>query len=214
MSKHLSVLMAVLLVLVALPIGNSVAEDHVAVTPQSVGFAHVEAGDYHTCAITASGASVCWGNNLHWELGTITPDETYPFPIRPQGMTDTALAITGATNHSCLINAQGTWCWGYGYYGQMGDGEAAQNQTPGLVTGFDNPALISAGGNTTCGLNESGEAYCWGSGGYGEMGNGTAEWVNPSPVLVSIPELETSKISAGYFHVCAVTNGGAAYCWG
>jgi len=214
MSKSRCVLLVIVLLFVLIPFQRTIAENQIDVSPQSVGFSQIEAGDRHTCAITASGASVCWGKNSTRELGTLTPVENYPFPIRPQDMTDTASAITGATNHSCLINAQGTWCWGFGYYGQMGDGEAAQNQTPDQVIGFANPLLISAGGNTTCGVNESGQAYCWGSGGYGEMGNGTSAWINTSPVLVSLLGLEISKISVGYFHVCAVTSAGAAYCWG
>jgi uncharacterized repeat protein (TIGR02543 family) len=37
---------------------------------------------------------------------------------------------------------------------------------------------------------------------------------NPTPLLVSLTGLEVSKISVGAAHVCAVTTGGAAYCWG
>ncbi len=215
MSKSRCVLMIIILLFVLIPSQSTGAENQIEAAIQSVGFSQIEAGNRHTCAITQSGASVCWGKNSTRELGTFTPGENYPFPIRPQDMTDSASAITGATNHSCLINASGqTYCWGSGSYGQMGDEETTDNQTPGQVIGFANPLLISAGGNTTCGLNETGQAYCWGSGGYGEMGNGTINWINTSPVLVSLPGLEISKISVGYFHVCAVTSAGAAYCWG
>lgn len=214
MSKSRCVLMVIILLFVLIPSQSTGAENQIEAAIQSVGFSQIEAGDKHTCAVTASGASVCWGKNTTRELGTFTPAENYPFPIRPQDLTDTASAITGAVNHSCLINAQGTWCWGYGWWGQMGDGEAAQNQTPGQVIGFANPLLISAGGNTTCGVNTSGQAYCWGNGLQGQMGNGTWVDINSTPVPVSLTGLEVSKISVGAAHVCAVTTGGAAYCWG
>lgn len=214
MSKSRYVLMLIILLFVLIPSQSTGAQNQIEAAIQSVGFSQIEAGDKHTCAVTASGASVCWGKNTTRELGTFTPAENYPFPIRPQDLTDSASAITGAVNHSCLINAQGTWCWGYGWWGQMGDGEAAQNQTPNLVTGFANPLLISAGGDTTCGVNTSGEAYCWGNGLHGQMGNGTWVDINSTPVPVSLIGLEVSKISVGAAHVCAVTSAGAAYCWG
>lgn len=213
MAKSRCVLMVIVLLFLLIPSQRTGAENQIEAAIQSVGFSQVEAGDNHTCAISASGASVCWGKNLHWELGTVTPTENYPFPIRPQNLTDTASEIAAAYNHSCLINAQGTWCWGYGWWGQMGDGENTNNQTPNQVIGFDNPLLISAGGDTTCGVNTSGEAYCWGNGLHGQMGNGTWVDINVIPVPVSLTGLEVSKISVGAA-VCAVTSAGAAYCWG
>ena len=103
--------------------------------------------------------------------------------------------------------------WGDGSYGQLGDGLTEHDGLPVQVVSFANPSLISAGYNTTCGVNTSGQAYCWGVGAYGQMGNGTNEIINPSPVAVTVGPL--SKLSVGgAYQVCAISTAGAAYCWG
>jgi len=94
MSKSRCVLMVIILLFVLIPSQSTGAENQIEAAIQSVGFSQIEAGDKHTCAVTASGASVCWGKNTTRELGTFTPAENYPFPIRPQDLTDTASAIT------------------------------------------------------------------------------------------------------------------------
>lgn len=216
MSKKCVFLLAAILLFALLPFNRSAAENLPVKSPLSVTYAQLNVGDDQTCAITGSGANVCWGINeeSYLQLGTTTPEEFFPFPIRPVGLADNALKVSSGDDHSCVINSLGqTWCWGSGSFGQLGDGMDSNFSLPVQVIYFANPSLISTGGNTSCGVNTAGQAYCWGFGGFGQMGNGTDFTENYSPVAVTIGTV--SKISVGGANqVCAITSGGAAYCWG
>lgn len=216
MSKKRVFILATIFLIALLPFNHSTAVNIPANSPQSVTYTQLDLGYSQTCALTSTGASVCWGANQesYLQLGTTTPEEFFPFPIRPQGMQDNALYISSGGSQGCVINSLGeTWCWGNGSYGQLGDGLADHDGFPVQVVNFANPSRISAGYSTTCGVNTSNQAFCWGLGGYGQMGNGTNTTENLSPVAVTIDTV--SKISVGgAYQVCAVTTGGAAFCWG
>jgi alpha-tubulin suppressor-like RCC1 family protein len=70
-----------------------------------------------------------------------------------------------------------------------------------------------------CAVKDSGAAVCWGWNVTGQLGNGTVS-SDPfnqsilSPVPVTSPGANIASITAGAQHTCAVTAGGAAYCWG
>lgn len=93
--------------------------------------------------------------------------------------------------------------------GQPGAAGAA---SPGVTA-------ISAGEIHSCAVKADGSAWCWGDNRSGQLGNGTAgpnmEQLNPGRVLRSSSSLtDAASISAGRFHSCAVTSGGAPWCWG
>jgi len=74
---------------------------------------------------------------------------------------------------------------------------------------------VSAGGQSTCAVNNSGELFCWGNHENGELGDGTT----PAPGAGSITPVRVagtqdySSVSVGGTHACARTNGGGARCW-
>jgi alpha-tubulin suppressor-like RCC1 family protein len=80
---------------------------------------------------------------------------------------------------------------------------------------------ISAGYNHACGITAGHVAYCWGRNAEGELGNPSATTLCPErgeacsekPVRV-VGGLAFTSISAGHNYTCAITTGGAAYCWG
>jgi alpha-tubulin suppressor-like RCC1 family protein len=74
-------------------------------------------------------------------------------------------------------------------------------------------STVSEGDASACGLDAGGVAYCWGWNRYGQLGNGTTA-DSPTPVAVS-SGLTFRTISVGASdHTCALTTGGAVYCWG
>ena len=74
-------------------------------------------------------------------------------------------------------------------------------------------ASVSAGISLACGLTTSGEAYCWGSNFGGGLGNGLVGDAQPTPGPVR-GGLTFASIHTGSDHVCGVTTGSVAYCWG
>jgi len=115
--------------------------------------------------------------------------------------------------HTCAVTSGGTYCWGSGGNGQLGDGLGtySNDSVPRLVSGGITFTQVTTGGNHTCALTAAGAAYCWGYNGYGQLGdNSTTQ--SDAPVAVSGGHT-FSSLSAGYTHTCGI-EGTALYCWG
>jgi alpha-tubulin suppressor-like RCC1 family protein len=72
---------------------------------------------------------------------------------------------------------------------------------------------VTTGRDFTCALTHVGVAYCWGDNFGGRLGTISTQERLPAPAAMR-GGLTFRSISAGYDHVCALTNEGAAYCWG
>ena len=83
-------------------------------------------GAYDMCAIDASGAAYCWGDNHFGELGDgSTTDSSVPVAVDTGGvLAGQALTqITAGVWHTCSVAANGgVYCWGRGASGELGDG--------------------------------------------------------------------------------------------
>lgn len=194
--------------------GTSSANVPVAVSGNHASVA-LTAGYNHTCAITQEGAAYCWGLNETGALGigTITTPWEQPEPVLVVGE-HAFTALSAGNAHTCGITPDGSaYCWGYGLYGQLGDGTNTQKQPiPVPVSGSLTFVGLTAGYNYTCAIAQEGAAYCWGSGDFGKLGNGSTGNVNaPVPVL---GDHIFSVVDAGDQHTCGLTAEGSALCWG
>jgi len=192
----------------------------------------VSVGEEHTCAILDNGDLKCWGRDSQGQLGdggsnthTNAPSST---PIN-LGTGRTAVAVSAHGQHTCATLDNGDMkCWGYNYYGQLGDG--------GSNTGQGSPVAVS-GSNTwdsTTGLSSGA-----GSGsGSATQSNFTAS-VEGADLTVDVPMTNitfqynasaasgsgsgsSSSSSFAYandkaatgLHTCAILDNGDLKCWG
>jgi alpha-tubulin suppressor-like RCC1 family protein len=86
-------------------------------------------GDYHTSALTGSGAAFCWGDG---PLGTST-GPVVPIAAVSGGLSLSAIAAGDV--HSCGIAGAGVvYCWGDNYIGQLGNGTTTNSRVPVRIT--------------------------------------------------------------------------------
>ncbi len=192
---------------------------------QSYGVASISAGDAHTCVIE-SGKAYCWGNNASGQLGTgSTTNSSVPVAVDAGGvLAGKALTqISAGGGHTCALDSTGAaYCWGYGLYGQLGDGHTIDSSVPvqvdmsGVLAG-KTLTEISAGELNTCALDSAGAAYCWGWNAWGGLGDGTTD-NSVVPVAVdtsgALADRTLTQITVGFSVTCVLDSTGAAYCWG
>ena len=181
----------------------------------------VSVGDSVACGVTSDTRAYCWGSQKYGQLGNgISSAGTSLTPSLVIGpVTHSAVSLTqvsAGSNHVCgLIPSGAAWCWGNDDAFQLGGGDRlhVNSTTPIPVAGGQVFVAITAGREHTCGLRADGAAYCWGNNSQGQLGGGTSGDTSDVPVAVA-GGLVFKAISAGGYHTCALTTGGAAYCWG
>ncbi len=203
----------------------------------------IAAGKSHTCALLNQGRVKCWGLGDAGQLGQGNTSnigdgveghqsiaETPPINLG-EGLT--AVAITAGDQHSCALLNNGTIkCWGYGAFGQLGQGytlnigddvglPVADNVPIVLATDRSLTAVaVEAGANHTCGLLSNGSLKCWGQGLHGKLGNNSTANIGDTLqhlVATSLPiklGIKVRTIAAGADHTCGLMRDGKIKCWG
>ena len=185
------------------------------VTDLTSGVAAVSSGASRTCALTTAGGLKCMGSNNYGQLG----DETVPWfrttPMDVAGLTSGVAAVSAGGDQTCAVTtAGGLKCWGYNFYGQLGDGTTTTRTTPVDVVGLTSAvAGVSAGSEHTCAVTTEGGLKCWGRNDTGQLGDGTFT-TRTTPVDVIGLTSGVAAVFAGSRHTCALTTAGGLKCWG
>jgi len=201
----------------------------------TIRFASVEVGGHsdgyrHSCGRTPASIAYCWGHNSFAQLGNGSMVVSR-VPVAVASQLDIARMSVGGV-HTCGLTAAGVaYCWGIDASGQLGAGAPGPDLCPFslpcstlplAVAGGLSFASLSAGSEPTCGVAALGAAYCWGDNLYGELGVGgdtltlASCYFGPcsrTPLAVT-GGLAFAALGVGAVHVCGLTPGGAAYCWG
>jgi alpha-tubulin suppressor-like RCC1 family protein len=173
---------------------NSTTNSHVPVQVEGVGgsgllsgIASIAAGELHTCAVSTTGAVYCWGYNYSGQLANNSYTDSH-VPVQVEGVGGTGLlsgiaSIAAGGAHTCALSTTGAvYCWGYNFYGQLGNNSTTGSNVPVQVEGVGGSGLlsgiasISAGDDHTCALSATGRIDCWGFNGEGNLGNNSTTY--------------------------------------
>ena len=201
-------------------------------TDPLTGIIQVSAGEDYTCALTDAGEVLCWGRNVHGQLGYGSGGLTdHPVSVVTSG-DDNAPHLSGIIQisaggaHACALTVEGAvTCWGNGVYGQLGNKKIANsNYAVDVVTSNSDTApltgivQINAGYLHTCAVTSAGGVKCWGiSNGLGDGGNANKSY--PVDVVASgddnaPPLASITDIAIGDAFSCALDSSSSIKCWG
>lgn len=203
----------------------------------------IAAGNDHVCAIDIDSGVWCWGSNEFGQIGNLTVgignNAVHPMQVLVRDDSTTppnpALLnikqiVTGLRTTCGLFTDNHAACWGYGWDGELGNGEfhlysIDSPQTVTVPSGSGNVNLVFGGAQLVagqyhlCGLISDSpidSIGCWGANGHGQLGDGSTD--ARSFAVASTDE--TGKItnafdlSAGFAFSCAILADSSVRCWG
>lgn len=174
----------------------------------------IAAGGVHTCALRRGGDVLCWGAQIGGEVDS-EKCEGFPCHRAPTLVSGLprAEAISSGAAHACVITeAHEAWCWGWNFYGPLGDGTNVSRPTPDRVVGLEGVREIATGGDHSCAIRKDSSLWCWGNNAFGQLGAGV---VGPSRWLPThtVGNYGLAGLSLGTYHSCGLRDG-APVCWG
>lgn len=124
----------------------------------------------------------------------------------------TVVLGAGRQHTAALFSDGAVRVWGYGAYGQIGDGQMVDRPAPTTIALPSR--VVSAGGGRfeTCAVLDTGTVYCWGEGTSGQLGDGNST-TSPSPVVVA-NLTDAVEVAPAAIHACARRATGEVSCWG
>lgn len=183
-------------------------------------FVTLAAGGAHTCGITKSKATYCWGSNQYGQIGDgkrTGQQDPNRYPTLVLGEHQFASLALGS-RFTCGLTDQGkAYCWGYNFDGQVGDGTTTGEKfAPTAVKTDQTFESIVTGQFQVCALTGEGDAYCWGDSGSGQVGDGRS-WnrQNIAEVPTKVVGGHTfNQLMAAFDFSCGLEGSGGVYCWG
>ena len=198
-----------------------------------------DGGQEFSCVLLDDGAVRCWGfQTLGPVIGVPSSgdqrigDDEEPTTIPAVDLGGRATAIAAGNAHVCALLEDGSVrCWGEARFGQLGYGnveDIGDDETPaqaGAVPVGGAVVAITAGGNHTCAILDTGDVRCWGerdaiTGRGASVATPTTtpnvgddELASAGPIA-DLGGADAIAVSAGGIATCALVTGGDVWCWG
>jgi len=103
----------------------------------SLKFVSIEAGEYHTCGLTATGTAHCWGQGLAGQLGDGLQTRASFAPVTVASGAVRFTQLSAGFFHACAVATSGAgYCWGHNGYGALGTGTTELSPRPVAVAAY------------------------------------------------------------------------------
>jgi alpha-tubulin suppressor-like RCC1 family protein len=165
------------------------------------------------CAVKDGGVK-CWGDNSNNILQNGTGVESN-VPVQVIPANSGIVQVGVGWRYACaLSNTGAVQCWGFGSWGQMGNGTWTANSGRVTPTGMGSGVQsLSVGTDSAC-VIQSSTVKCWGANGYGQIGNNSNTNVNvPTSTGYSFGTSLIS-VSVGQHLACVTGVNQSVWCWG
>ena len=175
------------------------------------------AGIDFSLVLKVGGTVVAAGQNTYGQLGNAQSVSRSTAFIPISGLTNIA-SIGAGRWHALAVNSTGqVYAWGYGIYGQLGNGTSITSQySPVAVGTLTNVSSVAAGQYHSVARKSDGTVWAWGYNANGQVGN-TTSTDKKIPNQVGLPgaALTTvTSIAAGLSHNLARKGDGTVASWG
>ena len=156
----------------------------------------IEAGGFHTLALTSDGRLFAFGRGRDGQLGNGRV-------VNGAGMVeqlDDVVSFAAGIWHSAAVRRDGSvWLWGNNAKSQLCDGTTTSRNVPGRVTMASKVTRVTAGGHGTILQTADGALYACGDNQFGSLGL-DRPLVVAEPTRVTAPSSTDAVIVAGGNH--------------
>jgi alpha-tubulin suppressor-like RCC1 family protein len=109
----------------------------------------ISSGGNYTCGVDSTGAAYCWGDDDSGQLGNgNTSASDVPVAVNTSGALDGRIVSqisAGYGSHVCVLDNSGeAYCWGYNYYGQLGNDTTNAMSIVPVAVGPSPPTNVTA----------------------------------------------------------------------
>jgi alpha-tubulin suppressor-like RCC1 family protein len=164
------------------------------------------------------GSVWCWGKNGQGEVGK-NPSSSATCTIGgnsficvkvPNQVTlpEPAVAMGAGDQHTCVLSATKTYCFGANDAGEFGNGNAGDSYTPVEITSRAGSTIIAGSEGSTCSLIGT-TIWCSGLNNHGEVGDNTTT-TQYTPIAA---EAGATRVAMGFQDTCSISNQ-FVFCWG
>ncbi|KAG2311508.1 hypothetical protein Bca52824_023065 [Brassica carinata] len=187
-----------------------------------------DCGEFHTCAVTASGNLYAWGDGAHNAgLLGLGCETSHWKPVRILGQMEgiNVRTISCGPWHTAFVTSEGKlFTYGDGTFGALGHGDRVSTSVPREVEALSGCRTIkiacgvwhsAAVVSVLCEATSSGKLFTWGDGEDGKLGHGDNKESTLIPSCVS--ELDATsfqQVACGQSITVALSASGQVYAMG
>ena len=194
---------------------RSERQDLPVTVPGLQGASAIFAGPFTACAVEKDGHVACWGKNDSGENGS---SENYLAAARElvtpevvRNVSDVTSVAMGLDSTCAVTRTHEVHCWGRSRTEEQIAQRGDTNELPMRIDAMTGTTFLTANENAFCGVR-GGEVVCFGDTSMLIARKDAAFGTRRGVEKVGITRAK--KVSLGANHGCALTEGGAVYCFG
>eukprot|EP00884_Botryococcus_braunii_P013111 jgi/Botrbrau1/21800/Bobra.0190s0025.2 len=178
---------------------------------------NVACGDTHTLVTTDDGVLFAFGRNQNGQLGLGTNDDAFLPRVVEKLKGSFVSSIAAGAEHSVVSLDNGeVYAWGWGRYGNLGDGSIEDRWEPTKVLGLEGVKVtkVCCGWRHSCAIDDKGVIFTFGWSKYGQLGHGDFKDSLIPKAVESLKDKAMTMIAGGWRHTIAGDADGKLYGWG